>query len=77
MHMTARDQSARIVDIGKDNFGTKCHFIGTEADAIRANASADMLATLQTIADFAVGHGDVCEIIAQRARAAILKAYGE
>jgi hypothetical protein len=27
--------------------------------------------TLQTIADFAVGHGDVCEIIAKRARAAL------
>jgi hypothetical protein len=27
--------------------------------------------TLEQIADFAVGHGDVCEIIAQRARAAL------
>lgn len=27
--------------------------------------------TLRTIADFAVGNGDVCEIIARRARAAL------
>jgi hypothetical protein len=32
---------------------------------------------LQTLADFAFGNGDVCEIIARRARAAIRKAEGE
>ncbi len=40
------------------------------------NNHADLLETLEIIASFAVGHGDVCEIIAQRARAAILKANG-
>lgn len=39
-------------------------------------AAPELLATLQTIADFAVGNGDVCEIIAGRARAAIAKAEG-
>lgn len=39
--------------------------------------NADLLATLQTIADFAHGHGDVCEIITRRARAAIKAAKQE
>jgi hypothetical protein len=33
--------------------------------------NAKLLQELQDIADFAVGHGDVCEIIAKRARNAI------
>lgn len=37
----------------------------------------DLIETLQTIADFAVGNGDVCEIIAKRARAAIRKHVAE
>jgi len=36
-----------------------------------------LLDALQTIADFAVGNGDVCEIIARRAHAAIRAAEGE
>ncbi len=75
----------RIVDIGKDNFGTKCHFIGTEADAIRANASADMLEALREIA---LGRGpfkidpmahaeSVIETMKQVAKDAIAKAEGK
>jgi hypothetical protein len=53
--------------------------VANNADRVEANArliaaAPDLLATLITIADFAVGHGDVCEIIAQRARAALAKA---
>lgn len=40
-------------------------------------AAKVMYETLETIAGFAPGNGDVCEIIAQRARAAIAKATGE
>ena len=51
-------------------------------DEIAANArliasAPDMLEALEAIADFAPGYGDVCEIIAQRARAAIAKATGD
>lgn len=35
---------------------------------------SDLTETLGTIADFAVGNGDVCEIIARRARAALRRA---
>ncbi len=48
-----------------------------EANARLLAAAPDLLATLETIAAFAVGNGDVCEIIAKRARAAIAKATGE
>ena len=47
------------------------------ADAALMCAAPSMLEALEEIADFAPGYGDVCEIIAQRARAAIAKAYGE
>ena len=47
-----------------------------QADARLIAAAPDLLAALQVIASFAVGNGDVCEIIAQRARAAIAKATG-
>ena len=40
-------------------------------------AAEKMYETLRTIADFAVGNGDVCEIIAQRARAALRAAEGQ
>ena len=40
-------------------------------------AAPDLYETLAEIAAFAVGHGDVCEIIAKRARAAMTKARGE
>jgi len=41
----------------------------------RVMASAtNLLETLEMIADFAPGNGDVCEIIARRARDAIFKA---
>ena len=40
-------------------------------------AAPALLDTLRTIADFAPGHGDVCEIIARRARAAIRAAEGK
>ena len=43
----------------------------------RAECFPDLLDALQVIASFAVGNGDVCEIIAQRARKAIAKATGE
>jgi hypothetical protein len=45
-----------------------------EADARLIAAAPDLLEALQGIAAFAVGEGDVCEIIAKRARAAIAKA---
>lgn len=44
------------------------------ADANLIAAAPYLLETLESIASFAVGYGDVCEIIAQRARAAIFKA---
>lgn len=47
-----------------------------EINARLIAAAPEMYETLLTIADFAVGHGDVCEIIAERARAAIQKATG-
>jgi hypothetical protein len=47
-----------------------------EADARLIAAAPDLLEALQGIAAFAVGEGDVCEIIAKRARAAIDKAIG-
>lgn len=44
----------------------------------RKQAAAEfMYETLETIAGFAVGNGDVCEIIAKRARAALNKADAE
>jgi len=46
------------------------------ANARLIAAAPELLETLQTIAAFAVGNGDVCEIIARRARAAIAKAEG-
>ena len=48
-----------------------------EDDARLIAAAPELLATLEEIAAFAVGYGDVCEIIAQRARAAVAKAWGE
>lgn len=42
--------------------------------AAKDEAARAMLAALETIADFAVGYGDVCEIIADRARKAIAQA---
>jgi hypothetical protein len=47
-----------------------------EANANLFVAAKIMLETLETIADFAPGNGDVCEIIARRARAAIALATG-
>ena len=44
------------------------------ANARLIAAAPVMLDTLQVIADLAGGHGDVCELIARRARAAIAKA---
>jgi hypothetical protein len=46
-----------------------------EGNAYLLGAALDMRDTLQIIADLAVGHGDVCELIARRARAALSKAY--
>lgn len=46
-------------------------------ERLNAAVGPTMYETLQTIADFAVGNGDVCEIIARRARAAIRKADGQ
>lgn len=40
----------------------------------KKDAAEFMYETLDTIAGFAVGNGDVCEIIARRARAALAKA---
>jgi hypothetical protein len=37
----------------------------------------DLMEVLETIAGFAAGNGDVCEIIARRARAALAKARGQ
>jgi hypothetical protein len=47
------------------------------ANAFLIAASPIMLETLERIADIAPGNGDVCELIARRARAAIRVAYGE
>lgn len=47
------------------------------ANARLIAAAPTMLEALEAIADFAPGYGDVCEIIAQRARAAIAKATGD
>jgi hypothetical protein len=46
-----------------------------EGNAYLIGAALEMRDTLQTIAELAVGHGDVCELIARRARAALAKAY--
>ena len=58
-----------------DGFGRTATVYGhtdpAQANARLIAAAPDLLSTLQTIADFAPGNGDVCEIIAQRARAAI------
>lgn len=48
-----------------------------QTNARLISAAPEMLEALETIADFAPGNGDVCEIIAKRARAAIAKATGE
>lgn len=40
-------------------------------------AAPQMVETLEKIAGFAPGNGDVCEIIARRARDALRAAYGE
>jgi hypothetical protein len=45
--------------------------------ALAWNCHDTLLETLQTIADVAVGEGDVCELIARRARAAIALAAGD
>jgi hypothetical protein len=47
-----------------------------DADARLIAAAPDLLAALESIAAVAVGEGDVCELIACRARAAIAKATG-
>lgn len=49
--------------------------VSRQAD--RENLIREMVDALRTIADFAPGHGDVCEIIAQRARAALFKAEAQ
>ncbi len=48
----------------------------SEDDARLIAAAPELLEALDVIASFAFGHGDVCEIIAKRARAAIAKATG-
>ncbi len=48
----------------------------SEANARLIAAAPELLEALETIAGFAPGNGDVCEIIAKRARAAIAKATG-
>ena len=53
--------------------------VGKAAEELRRLSEANqvMLELLSTIAEFATGEGDVCEIIAKRARAAIAKATKE
>ncbi len=51
--------------------------IDEPANARLIAAAPDLLAALESIADFAPGNGDVCEIIAQRARTAIRKARNQ
>lgn len=48
-----------------------------KANARLIAAAPDLLETLEAIAGFAPGNGDVCEIIAKRARDAIAKATGD
>jgi hypothetical protein len=46
-------------------------------DLCAQEVAADLRGVLETIADFAPGNGDVCEIIAKKARDAIARATGE
>lgn len=69
----------------KAESGYICDMEGlTEEDMLTVEANAHLIAaapemheTLSSIAAFAVGYGDVCEIIAKRARAALAKADGK
>jgi len=59
---------AEVRDCGSGNVAANARLIA---------AAPELLEALETIAALAVGNGEVCEIIARRARFAITKATGE
>jgi hypothetical protein len=66
---------ARIIVRSEDCPGGIAAIIGgAEEHAGKVAAANEMYETLRTIAGLAVGEGDVCEIIARRARVALAKA---
>jgi hypothetical protein len=66
---------ARIVVRSQDCPGGLAVIIGgAEEHAGKVAAAQEMYEALETIAGLAVGEGDVCEVIARRARAALDKA---
>lgn len=67
-------ESQRVAQQAEDEQQKHVAFLALK----RKQAAAEfMYETLETIAGFAVGNGDVCEIIARRARAALAKADAE
>lgn len=67
-HIVRDPSGHRIIVSAPQSTGSE-----TESNARLCAAAPDMYETLCTIAGFAPGNGDVCEIIAKRARAALAK----
>lgn len=69
---------ARIIIRSEDCPGGVAAIIGGAEEHAQLIAAAPfMYDTLREIAGFAPGYGDVCEIIARRARKALAKADGQ
>ena len=73
---TGMENYAQFANLNSHVFRAPLQYL-SEADARLIAAAPELLEALEGIAAFAVGEGDVCEIIAKRARAAIAKATGD
>ena len=73
---TQQPEALRLAEVAPylEN-GERGQWIMSAAAELRRlhESSQELLAALHTIASLAIGEGDVCEIIAKRARAAIAK----
>lgn len=70
------DVHRMLIDGQEVNPGAAHRALAAEVARLRTQ-NAELVETLASIANFAPGNGDVCEIIAKRARAALSRATKE